>query len=112
MASGMNDANNAREAQQPASSNLRDSKAAEKAFTLEQSSHASAIARHCQQERDSTHNSGGYAMQRWLHESPQEGPWSAVVSATESADGEKHRTQKEQEIPAKPSDCSSPSFDS
>ncbi len=112
MTSDMKDANKAREIQQPAFPNLRDSKAAEKAFAVEQSSHASAIARNCQQEQDFNYNSGGYAMQRWLNESSQEGPWSAVVADAESSNGEKPITQKEQEVLSKSSDSSSPSYDS
>ncbi len=62
VASDMNDATKARETQQRASSALCDSKATEKVFMLEQSSDASAIARYCQHEKDSTGNTGGYAM--------------------------------------------------
>jgi len=108
----MNDTTKARETQQPAFPNLRDFKASEKARTPEQSSHASAIAHHCQQEKGSAQNSGGYAMQRWLNESSQEGPWSAVVADAESSNGEKPVTQKEQEVLSKSSDSSSPSYDS
>jgi len=112
MASRMTDAIKSRETQQLALSNQRDSKAAEKALTPEQSSHASTIARHCQQERDSTHNSGGYAMQRWLNESPKEDPWSTVVSDTKSADDRKQKTQQRQEPLPKLSEGSSPAFGS
>jgi len=107
MASKMNDTIKARETQQPVTSNLRNSKAAEKTATPEQPSHASAIARHCLNEQDSTHNSGGYVMQRWLNESSQEGPWSAVVSDTKSADGKKRKTQQGQEYLSKLSNGSS-----
>lgn len=51
-------------------------------------------------------------MQRWLNESSQEGPWSAVVADAESSNGEKPITQKEQEVLSKSSDSSSPSYDS
>jgi hypothetical protein len=51
-------------------------------------------------------------MQRWLNESSQEGPWSAVVADAESSNGEKLITQKEQEVLSKSSDNSSPSYDS
>ncbi len=107
MTSDMKDANKGRETQQLAPSNQCDSKAAEKAFTPEQSSHAFTIARHCQKEEDSTYKSGGYAMQRWLNESYQEGPWSAVVSDTKSANGEKQKTQQGQEYLSKLSNGSS-----
>ena len=108
MTSNTNDANQARETQQPAPLDPRVPKAAETAFMAEQSSQASAIARHCQQESDSTHNSGDYSMQRWLNESSQEGPWSAVVAHAESANSEKIKARKEQELLSKHGNGNSP----